>query len=87
MGPPLYSKPVGGKTYPPEVIQAYILGKLKNDTVAALGGDIQAVITVPAPTVSPPRAENVSISSNAPGVVRVNSTSRKPPATAASIAS
>ena len=48
MGKRQYSNAVGGKTYPPEVIQAYILGKLKHDTVKALGGEIQAVITVPA---------------------------------------
>ncbi|MCH8922859.1 MAG: Hsp70 family protein, partial [Planctomycetes bacterium] len=31
-----------------EVIEAYILNKLKADTVAALGSDVKAVITVPA---------------------------------------
>lgn len=48
MGSPVYSRPIRGEYLPPEVIQACILRKLKSDAVAALGPDLQAVITVPA---------------------------------------
>ena len=45
-----------------------------------------AVRTVPAPTIKSSRRENASTRSSAPGIVRVNSTIRKPPRTAASMA-
>jgi len=48
MGQPVYSHPIRGELLPPEVIQACILRKLRNDVVAALGPELKAVITVPA---------------------------------------
>src|SRR3990172_5320742 len=48
MGSATFSQPIRGEYLPPEVIQSCILRKLKNDAVAALGQNIQAVITVPA---------------------------------------
>ena len=48
IGNPLYSRPIMGHQLPPEVIQAFILKKMKNDLVAALGENLQCVITVPA---------------------------------------
>src|SRR5262249_55679194 len=45
-----------------------------------------AVRTVPAPTIRSCRSENSSTRSRAPGMVSVNSTIRKPPRTAASMA-
>jgi len=48
MGQPSYSRPIRGQHLPPEVIQACILRKLKEDTDRALGGPSRAVITVPA---------------------------------------
>jgi len=48
MGQPTYSRPIRGQNLPPEVIQACILRKLKDDTLRALGGPSQVVITVPA---------------------------------------
>ncbi|HEX7377976.1 MAG TPA: Hsp70 family protein [Pirellulales bacterium] len=48
MGSPVYSRTISGEYMPPEVIQAWVLKKLKADTVRALGPDFRAVITVPA---------------------------------------
>ena len=48
MGKPIYSRPIRGKYLPPEVIQSYILKKLKEDVGRAIGPDFRAVITVPA---------------------------------------
>lgn len=48
MGSPVYSRPICGEYMPPEVIQAWVLKKLKADIVRALGPDFRAVITVPA---------------------------------------
>jgi molecular chaperone DnaK len=48
MGNPVYSRPICGEYMPPEVIQAWVLKKLKADIVRALGPDFRAVITVPA---------------------------------------
>ncbi len=48
MGAAFYSHPIHGHYLPPEVIQACILRKLKADIVGEVGGDVQAVITVPA---------------------------------------
>jgi len=48
MGAPLYSRPIRGEYLPPEVIQACILRKLRNDVVHKLGPESQVVITVPA---------------------------------------
>jgi molecular chaperone DnaK len=48
MGSPVYSRPICGEYMPPEVIQAWVLKKLKADVVKALGPDFRVVITVPA---------------------------------------
>lgn len=49
MGSSAYSRAVNGHSYPPEMIQSLILGKLHRDAEARLGRSIeQAVITVPA---------------------------------------
>jgi len=48
MGLPYYTRPIHGKKLPPEVIQACILRKLKQDIVGALGDIDRVVITVPA---------------------------------------
>ena len=43
-----YSKKFEGRTYPPEVIEAMVLNKLREDTKKQIGDFHQAVITVPA---------------------------------------
>ncbi len=48
MGQPYYTRAIGGKKLPPEVIQACILRKLKQDIVRTLGQCERLVITVPA---------------------------------------
>ena len=48
MGNTHYSRPIGGERLPPEVIQALILEKLKQDAEVKLGPFTKAVITVPA---------------------------------------
>jgi molecular chaperone DnaK len=48
MGKPVYSKAIAGRYLPPEVIQSYILRKLRRDIVRKIGPDFQVVITVPA---------------------------------------
>lgn len=48
MGKPVYSKAIAGRHLPPEVIQSYILRKLKADITRSIGPDFAAVITVPA---------------------------------------
>ncbi|HET6879698.1 MAG TPA: Hsp70 family protein [Pirellulales bacterium] len=48
MGNAVYSRPICGEYMPPEVIQAWVLKKLKADIVRTLGPDFRAVITVPA---------------------------------------
>ncbi len=48
MGKPVYAKPIDGQYLPPEVIQSYILRKLKNDIKRVVGPDFQVIITVPA---------------------------------------
>ena len=48
MGSPVYSRAICDEYLPPEVIQAWVLKKLKGDIVRALGPDFFAVITVPA---------------------------------------
>src|SRR5207247_8646097 len=48
MGRPTYSKATAGGYLPPEVIQSYILRKLRHDIVRKIGPDFQVVITVPA---------------------------------------
>jgi molecular chaperone DnaK len=48
MGNPVYSRPISGEYMPPEVIQAWILKKLKADIYQTVGPDMRVVITVPA---------------------------------------
>ncbi|HKD35743.1 MAG TPA: Hsp70 family protein, partial [Pirellulales bacterium] len=48
MGKEAYSRPIHGEKLHPEVIQACILKKLKDDATAVLGPNFEAVITVPA---------------------------------------
>jgi len=48
MGHRVFRKVFGGKQYPPEVIEAWILHKLRADTEAQVGPFEKAVITVPA---------------------------------------
>ncbi|MBC8874345.1 MAG: Hsp70 family protein [Planctomycetes bacterium] len=48
MGNKAFEKPICGNTLPPEVIQALILKKLKDDAELKLGPFSKAVITVPA---------------------------------------
>ena len=48
MGKPVYSTPINGQYLPPEVIQSYLLRKLKNDVSRKVGPDFHAIITVPA---------------------------------------
>ena len=48
MGFQVYHQPIRGEYFPPEVIQACILRKLKDDIVAELDTPGQSVITVPA---------------------------------------
>ena len=48
MGAPFYAHPIRGQRLPPEVIQACILRKLKNDVTRIVGPHPRTVITVPA---------------------------------------
>jgi molecular chaperone DnaK len=48
MGKPVFSRPIRGKYMPPEVIQSYILKKLKDDITRKAGPEFRAIITVPA---------------------------------------
>ena len=48
MGKSHYRHPIQGQHLPPEVIQSYVLKKLRAETLAAVGPDHQTVVTVPA---------------------------------------
>src|SRR4030042_3343346 len=48
MGTRVYHKVIEGKQYPPEVIAAWILSKLRTDATAQIGPFAKVVITVPA---------------------------------------
>ncbi len=48
IGHRVFHKAIGGKQYPPEVIEAFILNKLRVDTTARIGEYEKVVITVPA---------------------------------------
>lgn len=48
LGQRVYHKVLGGRQYPPETLQAWILNKLRIDTEALLGPVRKAVVTVPA---------------------------------------
>ena len=47
-GPSAYHREIDGKQYPPEVIQAWILNKLRSDAMQQIGPFQKVVITVPA---------------------------------------
>jgi molecular chaperone DnaK len=56
MGKEKFSTKLDGKEYPPELIQSFILGKLRDDAEAKLGQPVKgAVITVPAHFNEPKR--------------------------------
>jgi molecular chaperone DnaK len=48
LGDRTFDKDLGGRKYPPEAIEAFILNKLKNDVSRQIGGFNRCVITVPA---------------------------------------
>ena len=49
MGNKSFSKVINGQSYPPEMIQSFVLGKLRRDASVKLGTDVtKVVITVPA---------------------------------------
>ena len=48
LGERLFEKALGGRQYPPEVLQAYILNKLREDAQQQIGDFSKVVITVPA---------------------------------------
>lgn len=48
MGNPYYSRAIDGEYLPPEVIQACVLKKLRQDVTTKIGPDFGVVITVPA---------------------------------------
>ena len=48
VGRPLYHKTIGGKQYPPQVIEAFVLHKLHTDAARQIGPFGSVVITVPA---------------------------------------
>jgi len=59
MGQPLYHRTIGDRQFPPEAIQGFILRKLREDIVAKVGEDFQAVIAVPAYFDEPRRQATV----------------------------
>lgn len=60
MGKPKYSHAVNGQEYPPEMIQSFILGRMRADAERKLGCDIQkAVVTVPAYFNEPKRRSTI----------------------------
>ncbi|MCL4190735.1 MAG: Hsp70 family protein, partial [Thermoguttaceae bacterium] len=48
VGSRVFHKVLEGQYYPPEVIEAWILNKLRRDTIAQIGPYTKVVITVPA---------------------------------------
>lgn len=48
MGSKVYQKQLGGRRFPPEALQGWILKKLKSDAESTIGFFDQAVVTVPA---------------------------------------
>lgn len=48
VGRRVYRKPLAGREYPPEVLEAFILNKLRRDAQAQVGPFSKVVITVPA---------------------------------------
>jgi molecular chaperone DnaK len=48
LGARYFHRPLGGRQYPPEALQAWILHKLRTDATRQIGPFTQAVVTVPA---------------------------------------
>ena len=48
MGSRVYSKELGGRRFPPEALQGWILNKLREDASTSVGPFVKTVITVPA---------------------------------------
>ncbi len=48
LGQRLYPRPLGGRRYPPEVLEAFVLAKMRSDATRHIGPVQHAVITVPA---------------------------------------
>jgi len=48
LGTPFFHQMIGGRNYPPEVIQAWILKKVRSDAQRQIGSFTKAVVTVPA---------------------------------------
>lgn len=48
LGSRFYHKPIGGRHFPPEALQAWVLNKLRTDAEKQIGPLTKAVITVPA---------------------------------------
>ncbi len=48
LGHRMYHKVLGGRQYPPEALEAWILNKLRVDTTAQIGDFSKSVVTVPA---------------------------------------
>ncbi len=48
LGNQFFHKPLGGRRYPPEALQAWILNKLRADAARQIGNFTKAVVTVPA---------------------------------------
>jgi molecular chaperone DnaK len=48
LGHRMYSKPLGGRQYPPEALQAWVLNKLRVDAQRQVGEFSKVVVTVPA---------------------------------------
>ena len=61
MGNRHFHRAIGGEHLPPEVIQALILKKLKEDAVLKLGEFTKAVVTVPAYFNEPRRRRGVGV--------------------------
>ena len=60
VGKQSFSKPLDGTDYPPELIQSFILGRLRDDAHAKLGRPIKgAVIAVPAHFNEPKRRATI----------------------------
>jgi molecular chaperone DnaK len=48
LGNQFFHKPLGGRRYPPEALQAWVLNKLRVDATRQIGAFSKAVVTVPA---------------------------------------
>ena len=48
LGQRFFHKPIGGRRYPPEALQAWVLNKLRVDAIRQIGNFSKVVVTVPA---------------------------------------